>query len=86
MPWFFDLKDVLEENKTNPHFDLLNYIRTNYKGIQDRGAVAMVFYNTSSIDDKLVFDPKDKSEKLALPVIYVSKEVALKYFSDKSAT
>src|SRR6187549_1766973 len=22
MPWFFDLKEVLEENKSNPHFDL----------------------------------------------------------------
>ena len=86
MPWFFDLKEVLEENKTNPHFDLVDYIRTNYKGINDRGAIAMIFYNTSSIDDKLVFDPKDKSEKLAIPAVYVSKEAAKKYFSDKMAT
>jgi|CXWL01.1.fsa_nt_gi hypothetical protein len=85
MPWFFDLKDVLEENKSNPHFDLINYIRTNYKGINDKGAVAMIFYNTSSIDDKLAFDPKDKSEKLAVPALYVSKETAKKYFSDKAA-
>ena len=85
-PWFFDLKDVLEENKSNPHFDLVNHIRTNYKGINDRGAVAMIFYNSSSTDDKLVFDPKDKSEKLPIPAIYVTKEAAAKYFSDKSAT
>jgi aminopeptidase YwaD len=86
VPWFFDLKDILEENKTNPHFDLVNHIRTNYKGVQERGAVAMIFYNSSSIDDKLVFDPKDKSEKLAIPAIYVSKKVAAKYFTDRSAT
>jgi aminopeptidase YwaD len=86
VPWFFDLKDVLEENKSNPHFDLVNYIRTNYKGIQDRGAVAMIFYNSSSIDDKLVFDPKDKSEKLPIPVVYVTKDAAAKYFTDRSAT
>ena len=86
MPWFFDLKEVLEENKSNPHFDLVDYIRTNYKGINDRGAVAMIFYNTSSIDDKLTFDPKDKSEKLAIPAVYVSKEAAKKYFADKMAT
>jgi aminopeptidase YwaD len=86
MPWFFDLKDVLEENKNNPHFDLVDYIRTNYKGINDRGAVAMIFYNTSSIDDKLIFDPKDKTEKLPIPAVYISKEAAQKYFSDKSAT
>ena len=86
MPWFFDLKNVLEENKSNPHFDMVEYIRTNYKGINDKGAVAMIFYNTSSIDDKLVFDAKDKSEKLAIPAIYVSKETAQKYFADKMAT
>jgi aminopeptidase YwaD len=93
MPWFFDLKELLEENlptgqagKSNPHFDLVDYIRTNYKGINDRGAVAMIFYNSSSIDDKLVFDPKDKSEKLAIPALYVSKEAAKKYFTDKMAT
>ena len=93
MPWFFDLKEVLEETlptgqagKSNPHFDLVDYIRTNYKGIKDRGAVAMIFYNTSDIDDKLVFDPKDKSEELTIPAVYVSKTAAKKYFSDKSAT
>ena len=24
VPWFFDLKEELEENKNNPHFDLVN--------------------------------------------------------------
>jgi hypothetical protein len=86
MPWFFDLKETLETNKDNPHFDLVDYIHNNFKGINDRGAVAMIFYNTSVIDDKLVFDPKDKQEKLAVPAVYVSKDVARKYFSDKSAT
>jgi aminopeptidase YwaD len=86
MPWFFDLKETLEANKDNPHFDLVDYIRTNFKGINDRGAVAMIFYNSSDIDDKLAFDPKDKSEKLAIPAVYVSKDAAKKYFSDKSAT
>jgi aminopeptidase YwaD len=86
MPWFFDLKETLETNKNNPHFDLVDYIRTNFKGIDNRGASAMIFYNTSSIDDKLAFDPKDKSEKLTIPAVYVSKEAAAKYFSDKSAT
>jgi aminopeptidase YwaD len=86
MPWFIDLKETLEANKDNPHFDLIDYIRNNFKGINDRGAIAMIFYNTSSIDDKLVFDPKDKSEKLPIPAVYVSKEAAKKYFSDKIAT
>ncbi len=86
MPWFFDLKETLESNKDNPHFDLVDHIRTNYKGIKDRGAIAMIFYNSSAIDDKLSFNPKDKSEPLAIPAIYVSQEAARRYFSDKGAT
>jgi len=46
----------------------------------------MIFYNSSAIDDKLVFDPKDKLEKLPIPAIYVAKPAAKKYFSDRSAT
>jgi hypothetical protein len=86
MPWFFDLKEVLEENKTNPHFDLPDYIRINSKKARDRGASAIILYNTSPIDDKLVFEAKDRSEQMTIPVIYVSKQVAEKYFTDKSAT
>ena len=86
MPWFFDLKETLEENKNNPHFDLPDYIRTNAKKGKDKGASAIILYNTSPIDDKLVFDPKDRTEKLPIPVLYVSKETAQKYFTDKTAT
>jgi hypothetical protein len=86
MPWFFDLKETLEENKNNPHFDLPDYIRTNAKKSKDKGASAVILYNTSSIDDKLLFDGKDKSEQLTIPVLYVSKDPAQKYFSDKLAT
>lgn len=86
MPWFFDLKDVLEENKNNPHFDLTGYIYSNAKKVMDRGASAVIIYNTSSLDDKMEFNSKDRSEKLSIPVIYVRKAAALKYFKDESAT
>jgi len=90
MPWFVDLKDPLEENlsvgKVNPHFDLEEYIKKNTKKAKERGASAIILYNTSFIDDKLFFDPKDKSEKLSIPVLYVSKQTAQKYFNDPTAT
>ena len=86
MPWFFDLKEMIEENKANPHFDLIDYIKTNSKKAYDRGATAVILFNTSADDDKLVFDPKDRSEQLAIPIIYVRKEAAKKYFSDATAT
>lgn len=86
MPWFIDLKEILEENKANPHFDLPDYVRKNAKKAADREATAVFLYNSSDIDDKLVFDGKDKSEQLTIPVVYVSKLASKKYFSDKAAS
>lgn len=86
MPWFVDLKDALDENKSNPHFDLSNYVYTNCKKAKDKGATAVILYNSSATDDKLAFNGKDKSETLTIPVIYIKKEAAAKYFKDPSAT
>src|SRR6478736_2771339 len=86
MPWFFDLKETLEENKNNPHFDLNEYIRNNAKKAKSRGASAVVLYNSSSIDDQLKFDSKDLTEKMDLPVLYVTRDAAKKYFGDQTAT
>ena len=86
MPWFIDLKEVLAENKSNPHFDLADYIYNNAKKAVDKGASAVVLFNTSTEDDKLVFNAKDKADKLAIPVIYISKAVAEKYLKDRDAT
>ena len=86
MPWFYDLKEPLEENKDNPHFDLNEYIRNNAKKAKSRGASAVILYNTSSIDDKLKFDSKDRTEKLDVPVLYITKDAAKKYLTDQTAT
>lgn len=86
MPWLIDLSEILEENKNNPHFDLNEYIRNNSAKAVDRGATAIILYNSSSLEDNLEFNGKDKSPELAAPVIYVSKDAAKKYFADKTAT
>lgn len=85
MPWFFDLKDVLEENKNNPHFDLNDYIYNNAKKAKDRGASAVILYNSTMTDDKLQFNAKDKSAPLTIPVFYIRKETVQKYFKDPAA-
>jgi len=86
MPWFYDLKETLEENKNNPHFDLNEFIRNNAKKAKSRGASAVILYNSSDTDDKLRFDAKDRTEKLDIPVVYVFKPAAKKYLSDPTAT
>lgn len=86
MPWFIDLKDILAENSGNPHFDIYEYVKNNSKKAYDKGASAVILYNTSDADDNIVFNAKDKTEIVPIPVIYVSKDAAKKYFSDVTAT
>ena len=86
MPWFIDLKEILEENKANPHFDIVDYIRTNSKKAIDKGATAIILFNKSDLDDKLSFNPKERADQLSVPVIYVSKEATKKYLGDETAT
>ncbi len=86
MPWFIDLKETMEENKTNPHFDLVDYIRKNTAKASERGATAVFLFNSSTVADNLEFDKKDRAEKTSIPVIYLSKETAAKHLADQTAT
>lgn len=86
MPWFINLKDVIDENASNPHFDLTEYIHQQAFDLKKKGATALIFYNTSGQDDHLKFDGKDKAENTGIPVIYVTPTAAKKYFKDLSAS
>jgi aminopeptidase YwaD len=85
MPWFFDLKETLEENKNNPHFDLEGFIKTKAEEVKKKSASALFVYNTSGTDDKLAFNGKDRSAQLSIPVVYVVRSVASKLFRDADA-
>jgi len=80
--WLVDIKTVFAENNNNPHFDLSDYIYKNSKKAFERGADAVILYNSSATDDKLVFNPKDKAELLNGAVVYLKNAVAGKYFSN----
>ncbi len=84
--WFLNLKEELENNKSNPHFDVKAYILEQVKNAGKKGATALIVYNSGSADDGLKFDAKEKSESLAVPVFYVNKAIAKKYFNDESAS
>lgn len=86
MPWFVDLKDWLEDNKDNPHFDLEDKIRQKAAEIKNKGATALIVYNTSSLDDKLAFNAKDRSAVAVIPVLHLSKDAAKKFLGDESAS
>lgn len=85
-PWFFDLKELLESNANNPHFDLVESIIKSTKESANRGASAIFLYNSSNKEDGLKFDGKEKLESVSIPVIYLTKQAVKKYLSDESAT
>jgi len=86
MPWFFDLKEVLEENRSNPHFDLDAYLHAKAQAVQKKGATALIIYNTSSIDDQLRFDPRYRGPREPIPVVYVKKEALQRHLADESGS
>jgi len=86
MPWFLDLKDWIEDNKDNPHFDLEAKIQQFSTDAATKGATALVLYNSSETADQLAFDGKDKSPVTKIPVLYLTKEGAAKYLKDLSAS
>jgi aminopeptidase YwaD len=85
VPWFADLKDILEENKDNPHFDLEEAIKIKAKKVAEKGANALIVYNSSATSDGLKFNGKDRSETLSIPVIYLTTKARQNWLKDESA-
>lgn len=85
-PWFKDLKDVLEDNRTNPHFDIEEEIRKMVNNVSARGATALFLYNSSALTDNVQFNRNDKSAPVKIPVVFITKEGLRKYFADNAAT
>jgi Peptidase family M28/PDZ domain len=85
-PWFWDIKDILEKNKHNPHFDLESEIKNKAADFSSKGASVVIVYNTGAIDDELSFDGKDKTEPIKIPVIFLAKDAVKKFLNDKTST
>jgi hypothetical protein len=82
--WFWDLKEPLEENKNNPHFDLEEAIIKKVTDVSRKGASVLLIYNSSAIKDELKFEPKSKTETVKIPVLYISNEIKNRYFKDET--
>ncbi len=86
MPWFIDVKEVMEENSSNPHFDVAEAIKVKVTGMATKGASAVFVYNTGDKADDLAFNGKEMISALNIPVVYITKSAALKYINDPTAS
>lgn len=85
VPWFRDVKNILEDNKNNPHFDIDDFIKKTATEIAKKGATALILYNSSKLTDNILFSKNDTTALAPIPVIYLTKEAANKYLKDKTA-
>jgi len=84
--WFKDLQELLEEQQSNPHFDLQDWIKQTTNAMHDKKAKALFLYNSGSLVDNLQFNKFDTSKALAIPVVYITKDGFKKYFNDALGT
>lgn len=86
VPWFADMREMLEAGVEDTHFDLIGAIRAKAAACAKKGATALILYNTSSRRDKLFFDAMNKPEAAVIPVIYITRDAKRKYLKDESAS
>ena len=84
--WFKDLQEVLEEQQSNPHFDVQDWMKTTSAEMHQKNAKALFLYNSGSLVDNIQFNKFDTSAALAIPVVYITKEGFKKYFNDALGT
>jgi len=85
-PWFFDIKELIEAIKKNPHTDLMESIQSKVTEAANKGANAFFIFNSTSTKDELKFEPKVKSGTAKIPIIYLTKAAQKKYLADVTAT
>ena len=81
-PWYWDLKDLLEENKQNPHLDIYQKIKTEADRVADEQGKALILYNSSSTPDNIHFLRFDTTVPATIPVVYITKHALLNHFKD----
>jgi len=85
MPWFWDVKETIEENNNNPHFDLKEAIRSKAIEFARKGASALIVYNSGKEIADFNFDGKSKTPGLKIPVVFLYKNAEKRFLTDNSA-
>lgn len=85
-PWFFDVKDIISENKNNPHFDINDAILKEANNASTKGGTALIVYNSSNAVDNIQFNKNDTTAALNIPVVFVTSTAAQKIIGDATDT
>ncbi|SFQ40836.1 M28 family peptidase [Parafilimonas terrae] len=80
--WFWNVSDVLEDNKDNPHFDISSLLKEEAETDAKKGATALIVYNSSTQADNILFNKFDTTAAVTIPVIYITQQGLQKHFAD----
>ncbi|MEO7312666.1 MAG: M28 family peptidase [Chitinophagaceae bacterium] len=69
---FVNLKGIIDLNRNNPDFDLVQRIKEIAKQAKVGHAKVLLIYNSSEVSDNLVFSPKDIGEIAPIPIAYIT--------------
>lgn len=84
-PWFFDVADLIESHRANPHFSIIDALYENASMAQKKGASAFIAYNSSSETDNVLFYKYDTVRTLTIPAVYISSQAFKQYVPDLTA-
>ena len=86
-PWFLNWEEIVESNKSNPHFDFKAFLAEKITTVSKKGATGLILYNLSSTWlEEFNFTGKDQSEPCAIPVIAITPSAQSKFFKDITAS
>lgn len=84
-PWFWDMKELVESGKGNPHFDLQGAIADKVKKMKSKGATAILAFNSGTEQPELKFESKSRDPVLSIPVIYLNSNAVKTYLQDRTS-
>lgn len=86
-PWFLNWEEIVEMNKSNPHFDYKAYLSEKVSSISKKGGTIVIIYNLSSswLED-LAYTGKDQSEPSLIPIVAITPAAQSKYFRDNTSS
>jgi hypothetical protein len=86
-PWFLNWEEIVESNKSNPHFDFKAFLAEKITTVSKKGATGLILYNLSSTWlEEFNFTGKDQAEPCAIPVIAITPSAQSKFFKDITAS
>ncbi len=84
MPWFYDIRELVDEGSNNPHYDIDQALREKARSMETKGATAVLFYNSGKSSANVRFNDAEDVTAEKIPVVFITEAGRKKYLKDIS--